>query len=497
MRSGHASAWAIGRAHVRARRAAPAPSRRRTRPASARCSAGAPRPRPAPAGRPNSRQASISSSPLFISVAESTEILRPMTQFGCAQAWPRASRVASASRGGVAERAAGGGQQHAPHARRRARPARAAGGRHWKIALCSLSIGSSVAPDACTAASSSGPGHDQRFLVGEQQALAGARGGQRRAQSGRADDRRHDAVAPPAARASSSSAAAPASTRVPGRLVAQQRACSSAAAASSASAAYRGRNCRHLRAPASPRCVCAASATTRKRSRMPREHVQRAARRLSRWSRVRRRPIMARPRAQSGRANSTGAAAGDAVDAIQHAAVPGKQRAAVLEAGEALEQALGQVADDRERHRAKAQRHERCSSGRPKPQRPPAIATSAPAACRRARPSQVLPGRHLRRELARARSAGPRRYAPMSAAHTSSSANSTHCAPARQLQAQAHQREPGGHQREHAGERRRPASPRAAARARPTASATSHQASATHISECRVRARCHRATTRR
>ena len=67
-------------------RVAPASSRRRTRPANARCSADARRPRPARAGRPNSRQASISSRPLFMSVAESTEILRPMTQRGCAQA---------------------------------------------------------------------------------------------------------------------------------------------------------------------------------------------------------------------------------------------------------------------------------------------------------------------------------------------------------------------------------------------------------------------------
>jgi len=34
----------------------------------------------------NSRQASMSSSPLFIMVAESTEILRPMLQLGWAQA---------------------------------------------------------------------------------------------------------------------------------------------------------------------------------------------------------------------------------------------------------------------------------------------------------------------------------------------------------------------------------------------------------------------------
>ena len=35
------------------------------------------------------------------------------------------------------------------------------------------------------------PGHDQGFLVGEQQPLARARGGERRGETGGADDRRH------------------------------------------------------------------------------------------------------------------------------------------------------------------------------------------------------------------------------------------------------------------------------------------------------------------
>ncbi len=38
------------------------------------------------AAMPNSQLASMTSSPLFISVAESTEILRPITHFGCAHA---------------------------------------------------------------------------------------------------------------------------------------------------------------------------------------------------------------------------------------------------------------------------------------------------------------------------------------------------------------------------------------------------------------------------
>jgi hypothetical protein len=44
---------------------------------------------------------------------------------------------------------------------------------HWKIALCSLSIGSNSAPPAVHLGHEHRPGHHQRFLVGEQHALAG------------------------------------------------------------------------------------------------------------------------------------------------------------------------------------------------------------------------------------------------------------------------------------------------------------------------------------
>ena len=67
-------------------------------------------------------------------------------------------------------------------------------GRHWKIAECSLSIGSSVAPPACHRIDEERTADDQRFLVGEQQALAGFGGGQARGQARGADDRRHDDV---------------------------------------------------------------------------------------------------------------------------------------------------------------------------------------------------------------------------------------------------------------------------------------------------------------
>ena len=93
--------------------------------------------------RSNSQRASITSSALFIIVAESTEILRPITQFGCAQASSGVT-LAQRRRVAAAERAARGGEHDVVDALR-ASSARSSG-RHWKIAECSLSIGSSVAP---------------------------------------------------------------------------------------------------------------------------------------------------------------------------------------------------------------------------------------------------------------------------------------------------------------------------------------------------------------
>ena len=104
---------------------------------------------------PNSTQASISSRPLFIRVAESTEILRPMRQRGCAQA---CSGVTSAICSRVARR---NGPPDAVSRIRRtpagAAPVRSVCGMHWKIALCSLSIGTSIAPPWRAASTSSDP----------------------------------------------------------------------------------------------------------------------------------------------------------------------------------------------------------------------------------------------------------------------------------------------------------------------------------------------------
>ena len=217
--------------------AAPAPSRRRTRPASARCSADARRSRPARGGRPNSKQASMSSRPLFISVAESTEILRPMhpVRMRAGLLGRDARRAPRAASRGTGRRRRSAACAARPAG---ASPARVPCGRHWKMALCSLSIGSSVGPGGAHRCHQQRPGHHEGFLVGEQQPLAGARGGERRAQTGGADDRRHDALRPRgSARQISSSASAPASTRVPAPGCPAGAARARAAAVASASAA--------------------------------------------------------------------------------------------------------------------------------------------------------------------------------------------------------------------------------------------------------------------
>ena len=69
------------------------------------------------AATPNSQCASITSRPLFIIVAESTEILRPIDQLGCAHA---SSGVTCGKLGerARAERPARRGEQDAPNAAR-------------------------------------------------------------------------------------------------------------------------------------------------------------------------------------------------------------------------------------------------------------------------------------------------------------------------------------------------------------------------------------------
>ena len=125
-------------------------------------------------------------------VAESTEILRPMTQFGCAQAASgvTASRSSAAvSRNGPPE--AVSRMRLRPAGRT---PARFPGGRHWKMALCSRVDGQERRAGGVHRGDQQRACHDEGFLVRQQQALAGLRRSQRRAQAGSTDDRRHDTV---------------------------------------------------------------------------------------------------------------------------------------------------------------------------------------------------------------------------------------------------------------------------------------------------------------
>eukprot|EP01022_Parablepharisma_sp_SALTPOND_P013892 TRINITY_DN1866_c0_g2_i1.p1 TRINITY_DN1866_c0_g2~~TRINITY_DN1866_c0_g2_i1.p1 ORF type:complete len:1951 (-),score=559.27 TRINITY_DN1866_c0_g2_i1:2287-8139(-) len=105
------------------------------------------------AGAPKSQCASITSRPLFIMVAESTEILRPMTHLGCATASSTVTRsrvLTSRVRKGPPE--AVRRIFSTPWAAiERLQPA----GRHWKMALCSLSMGSRLAPWVATVSMSS------------------------------------------------------------------------------------------------------------------------------------------------------------------------------------------------------------------------------------------------------------------------------------------------------------------------------------------------------
>ena len=139
MRAGQPSAWRSARA-CRACRAGPAPSRRDRRPGEWTTDCGWTTISICSGGRPNRRCASISSRPLFIMVAESTEILAPMSQFGCATACSGVALGHLGQRPG-AERPARGGQDQ-PVDRARRWPA----SNTWKIALCSESTGSSAPP---------------------------------------------------------------------------------------------------------------------------------------------------------------------------------------------------------------------------------------------------------------------------------------------------------------------------------------------------------------
>ena len=101
-------------------------------------------------GIPKSQCASISSRPLLARVAESTVIFRPIDQVGCA----RASSIVTCS-SSSRERPRNGPPEAVStidSTVSRSRPSR-----HWKIAECSLSTGSSSPPPRRCAARASSP----------------------------------------------------------------------------------------------------------------------------------------------------------------------------------------------------------------------------------------------------------------------------------------------------------------------------------------------------
>ena len=163
-------------------------------------------------GASKSQCASITSSPLFIIVAESTEILRPMTQFG----WAHASAgVTAASASGAASR------KGPPEAVRRMRRTPDLVEIAAKVPRQRLENGVVFAVDGQQHRPVAAHGidehrarHDQRFLVGEQHLLPGLRCGKPGPQSSRPDDGGHHAADFWQTAQLRSSAAAPHSTSV-------------------------------------------------------------------------------------------------------------------------------------------------------------------------------------------------------------------------------------------------------------------------------------------
>src|SRR3990172_3217103 len=109
-------------------------------------------------------------------VAESTEILRPIDQLGWAQACSGVTAVICAL---VRRR---NGPPEAVKMMRRTPGAMLPPGKHWKIALCSLSIGNTLALPALQAAPKTSPAITRASLLASRiffPALAAAKAGSR------------------------------------------------------------------------------------------------------------------------------------------------------------------------------------------------------------------------------------------------------------------------------------------------------------------------------
>ena len=138
-------------------------------------------------GSPNSQCASISSRPLFASVAESTVIFGPIRQVGWASA---CSAVTSASSSRVRPR-------NGPPDAVRTRPAtlaRSRPSRHWWSAECSLSTGQEQPSPTLLRGDGELAGGDEALLVRERERHTVLERPERRPDAGESDDGVQDDV---------------------------------------------------------------------------------------------------------------------------------------------------------------------------------------------------------------------------------------------------------------------------------------------------------------
>ena len=140
------------------------------------------------AGRPNSQRASITSSALFISVAESMVILRPMRQVG----WRSACSTVTSARS-ARDRPRNG----PPVPVRTTRSTDDGPGlpcSAWKMALCSLSTGTSLPPVRAASSVTRAPAMTRVSLLATATVLPRLQGGPRSFQPGRADNGGHHRI---------------------------------------------------------------------------------------------------------------------------------------------------------------------------------------------------------------------------------------------------------------------------------------------------------------
>ena len=235
--------------------------------------------------------------------------------------------------------------------------------RHWWMALCSLSTGSTATPRRARRRHHQRAGHHQDFLVGERDRLAGLdrrEHGLERGGAGRGEQ--HDVhVGMRGDRRSGTSGAAP--SAAPARDARAASVLRRPARAQARAALLAGRE-RRRRAAVRMRVDDGERALADRAGRA--EDGDAASSRANR----RRRQVV------DGRGEQP------AVDAIEDAAVAGDQVRRVLHAGAALEQRLEQIADDAEQRRARrrAARASRAATRRRSGRRPPS------PACRTTRP---------------------------------------------------------------------------------------------------------------